>query len=242
MKTRIIIAIALPIILASSLSGASCAMERLNARLLTTDRSNLLCETKPDGNEECKLTPFPAPIAKFAGACERLREKPKDKALQKEFFLHFPSNYYMLRTYFGYEVNAVLGELQKAPLFYGGDMRDAACVELFFRLDTIQKECLYEKIINIAQDGDPQEGGGTQDFTSFVDSYIMEQKELRDFIGVLSKRSRKEQGDFWYYFFNSFEMSLIPNYLQEIKKFDINAHKIMLEEYLKYRNGNNWSG
>jgi hypothetical protein len=240
MKTRIIIAIAL-LALASNLSGASCAMERLNARLLTTDRSKLLCETKPDGDEECKLTPFPTPIAKFAGVCERLRKNPKDKALQKEFFLHFPSNYYMLRTYFGYEINATHEETQ-APLYYGEDRSDAACVELFFQLDTIQKECLYEKIINIAQDGDPQEGGGTQDFTSFLNSYIIKQKELRDFISVLSKRSRKEQSDFWYYFFNSFEMSSIPDYLQAIKTIDINARKIMLEEYFKYRNANRWSG
>jgi hypothetical protein len=117
---------------------------------------------------------------------------------QKEFFLHFPKDFATLDSYYGHE-NLPNGKCRYMPMYtkYGIDAYD-----IFFKLNTVQKECIYEKSINILQ-------GGFDDYDT-VGLFMVATKEAiqtdrDDFLLILSKRLNKEQYGFLYSLFSGYE-------------------------------------
>jgi hypothetical protein len=175
-------------------------------------------------------------VTHFGGLCEKLKKDETNATLQKEFFLYFPSNFYMLNSYFGYEVVGVEtlsdGERVYASLH---NKEGFACIELFFKLNTIQKECVYEKAINVVQDAhlfNMFSDTGIAQFLNFLHQIML--KDLKSFVEVLSKRSEKEQRDFWYLEFGLYDAPLsVDDDLEKIKKINKRVYDIMVDELKK---------
>jgi hypothetical protein len=217
MKRYIPILTIVLVALTLSMEAASCKMERLNARIYHSEDSwTEICKEKggckkgqDDKGRTGYIKTYRDGVTHFGGLCEKLKKDETNATLQKEFFLYFPSNSYMYKSYFGYDIVGVEtledGERVYAPLHKEG----FACIELFFKLNTIQKECVYEKAIGIVQDANLYGSGSIDDFADFLDSAMYD--DIKSFVEVLSKRSEKEQRDFWYLHFNLYDVPLSLN-------------------------------
>jgi hypothetical protein len=227
----------------SCAQAASCQMERLNARVYNSKHSWLDickekggCEEREDekGRWDYVKTFRTAPIY-FASICAALQKDMNNSKLQKEFFLYFPSNFYMFNSFFGLEVVGTEtlddGKEIYAPLYYYKSDENS-CVELFFKLNTIQKECVYEKAINIVQDAFLRDDVPITEIQ--VNLYIAISEDLNRFISVLSKRSEKEQRDFWYLQFRLYDVPpKLPEGLEKIKTINKRSYDIMIDELKK---------
>jgi hypothetical protein len=228
----------------------SCQMERLNARAdayLYDDfqlyEDDDACEKlkgrrcEEGENEKARLNyikTFRTAPAHFARVCEALKKDMNNSKLQEKFFLYFPSNFYMFNSFFGVigtDWHGYTAKVVYAPLIDTLD-GDDNCIELFFKLNTIQKECIYEKMINIVQDASLRDEGGIPMFMNY--SYDMILADLNRFISVLSKRSEKEQRDFWYLQFNLYDApSKLSDNLEKIKTINKRSYDIMVSELKK---------
>ncbi|WP_324172515.1 hypothetical protein [Sulfurimonas sp.] len=178
-------------------------------------------------NASCQLKSFEnksVSIQVLKKSKENLEISKENLEYQKNYFINFPNTFNDFKMYlglrsdtFGFENN-----ITESPLFN----QHMSYIDLFFQLNKIQKECLYEKIINVFQNGHAQVDA--VNFFVYLTNGVMEENQ-RKFIKILSKRTDKEQKSFWYLYFDGpHPEKKLPKHLENIKKLNENTYSIMI--------------
>ncbi len=189
-----------------------------------------------------KTNIFPKTIISdsFKKSYDNLKKTPNNLKAQEQYFIHFPSNFKIFSYLLGYyeKVHGEYSDNDLNGIYYEAVFENMNSsldmVHIFFKLDKIHQDRVYNKIIDIYQNAYWQ-SDGFGIFMSAVKS-MLEKSDIRlkEFIKVLSKRSTNEQKEFWRVYFDTpVPMRKLTPSLQNIETLNPNIYKNMYEIWYK---------
>ncbi len=186
--------------------------------------------------EQTKIFPKTIISDSFKKAYDDLKKTPNSLKAQEQYFIHFPSNFKIFSYLLGYyekvhgeysdnDLNGIYYEAVFENMNSGLDM-----VHIFFKLDKIHQDRVYNKIIDIYQNAYWQSDGFGIFMSAVKDMLERSDIRLEEFIEVLSKRSANEQKEFWRVYFDTpVPMRKLTPSLKKIETLNPNMYKIMYE-------------
>ena len=159
-------------------------------------------------------------------AYDSLVKFPDNLDYQKRYFLMFPNNFEQFNNLFGVSVEEPFDSSRKYGIFYS---EANSYIDCFFNLNSISKELLYRKIINICNNG-----RWYADVFSYFQFRLKGEMKLNVplFVKLLGTTSKENSYGFWKFYFDCLHPDLqLPDYLLSVKEQNSEIYKIMYNAF-----------